>query len=401
VWIAARRSAIPVSVLLISCSAPDATLVGDNSNVDTLQRVRRQAAQPLPDAATVGEYRNARISPDGQLLLLESAVDGGLGIRRVAAEEDIVWVDQGTLEWSRLNPAWSPTGDAVAFVRTGPGPGGLLVASADDEYTPRLVCKIETNGVTNASWSPDGSQLAVAVAREAERERLRTDPWFRRGHAGAEYEVQLLSRTGELQLAIPLPSGLTPLDEGVSWSRQGDSIAMLCIESKTNDSRDEVSTLVIASARDTRVTHRILVSDVGALWTTPPQWSATDEFIAVGLNGGVVAIVRLDGVASGQGEVSPVDLGEYKASKAVWVADESALVVCGYKEVTPILRQMVQSLLSIGERIDREYEYGLWLVDPQTIRATQVSEYKVTSGQPKACEESLVQFRSLTAAWAR
>jgi dipeptidyl aminopeptidase/acylaminoacyl peptidase len=91
----------------------------------------------------------ADLSPNGEQVAYIN--DMGLHVLQTNSGEDIVIVSDA------YSPVWAPTGDRLAFVRS--GQGVWLSNSLGAEMIPLPGTNTDTTGIVG--WSPDGSQLAV------------------------------------------------------------------------------------------------------------------------------------------------------------------------------------------------------------------------------------------------
>ncbi|MGQ9586377.1 MAG: TolB family protein [Anaerolineae bacterium] len=167
----------------------DGTLVGSQ---DVTFEVIRRGHVWLIDRIELGAYREARSAVSAQeqpltptptsgptgRIVFEDAPGGnlyvvgadGMGPRRLT---------QG------MDPAWSPDGEWVAFVRWQERPGLYLIRA--DGSGERLLCGAPQ--VRTPTWSPDGEQIAFAIQKGGKPEReyrfgnrvfiLPADPYWR------------------------------------------------------------------------------------------------------------------------------------------------------------------------------------------------------------------------------
>jgi WD40 repeat protein len=107
----------------------------------------------VPVGRTNASFSGAAIAPDAQHVAI--ATDGQLVERTVgrAGRRILVPVEPGP---TLRNPAWSPDGSHIAYIRSGAG-NDLMVL---DLATGRS--RVVLPNVVYATWSPDGSRLAVA-----------------------------------------------------------------------------------------------------------------------------------------------------------------------------------------------------------------------------------------------
>jgi WD40 repeat protein len=110
-------------------------------------------------------------SPDGQWIAFYSDRDMAYraGFDLYKARPDGSELSQLTFDgagWYNIRQAWSPQGDALAFVHTDDygGAGEVWVMNADGADARMLFDGIYGNGYDHLDWSPDGSSLAVPAA---------------------------------------------------------------------------------------------------------------------------------------------------------------------------------------------------------------------------------------------
>lgn len=107
-------------------------------------------------------------------------------------------------------PAWSPTGDAIAYLHDG-GDGNREIRLMDPIGRSLGVVTNQMDAVSGLSWSPDGRKLAVIAGTPDSWEGI----WIVR------------VADGEAQILVSAPSdvGLKTI-YGVEWSPAGDVIAV-------------------------------------------------------------------------------------------------------------------------------------------------------------------------------
>lgn len=123
---------------------------------------RRGNAQPLLD--TPRDYRQARLSPDGQRI--------AIGIEGSPRDLWIYEIKRGTLSRFTLEPtesefaAWTPDGRQIAFGALRPGRGRLLLWKLTDGSGSEemLLAGGPQDHFHPAAWSSDGSLLALTNA---------------------------------------------------------------------------------------------------------------------------------------------------------------------------------------------------------------------------------------------
>ncbi len=390
-----------LSALLWACSAPEFAPIDREALVASVQQAQLDVLARLRASSDVLDHEVASVSPDGRRILFESRHGRSLGVVEVVDPARIMWVGDGDADFGRLAPAWSPSGDRIAFVRLGYDDSELVIGRITGGGVSIATRRFATAAVTNACWSPDGSRLALAMPREADQRsgsrRLGPGGW---GHSGKDFQLHIVSPEGTTERVMALPSSFTPMEESVEWSPTGSVVAILGTEWESTELGLGRTVLVLTNAETGQAVRTTQLESTPSIELGKPQFSPDGKFLAVSLNGQSVYVMAVD-AESGNEPASWVDLGEYTAGAAVWNDTEPILVVCGFKEVTPIVRQMVQAFLGAGGGVDRDYEYRLWLMDPQTGKVTCVPDIVAVSDAAASCKRSLEAFRLLSAAWER
>ena len=148
--------------------------------------------------------------------LLETADDGTENWEIVVAgpgDSDLTWLtNQSGID---LNPAWSPDGSTIAYLRQlDAGTLALAVMDADGSGK-RTLLTLDGNAWTAAqpAWSPDGSRIAVAQSLD--------------GHPAMIHLVD--AHTSE-HLSIGTPGAEC---SDLAWSPTGSRIAFVCMGDET------------------------------------------------------------------------------------------------------------------------------------------------------------------------
>jgi serine/threonine-protein kinase len=214
--------------------APDGTLAvvrGAGSRANRLLALvdRKGGATQVP--LTPRGFRHPRFSPDGKRLAF--TVGSGTG---VGSDAD-VWVyslESGSL--SRLTfagniyPAWSPTGDRIAYLR---GKDQAVVAKpADGSGTEEQLKGGAVETLLPGSWSRDGRTLAV------------TD-------VGSAQEVLLLT-TGEAPRLFEKDASapaFSPDGRWIAYQSPASGGANVFVRSATGDGKWQVSSEISAQPR--------------------------------------------------------------------------------------------------------------------------------------------------------
>jgi len=172
---------------------------GDVTQLTTYQALR--AANRFPDFAPDGQhivFVSESEQQTGQLFVIGA---NGEGLRQLTT-------DEATYE----NPAWSPSGDWIAFVKAQQGVSGLYLIRPDGSDLHRIGPK----GVNlfHPSWSPDQNRIAVVTGNE--------EAWM----------------AGVLDLTSGVVEQLTEegLDVGsVTWSPDGSKLALDAVSDSNFD----------------------------------------------------------------------------------------------------------------------------------------------------------------------
>ncbi len=140
---------------------------------------RTGVATPLN--ATPAEYLSPRLSPNGQLLAVQTVADGG----------DVIWVydlsddkaiRQLTFEGDNRRPVWTPDSERITFASDRDGTMSLYWQPADGSgVAERLTTAEEETRHWPSSWSPDGKVFAFMV------------------ESGADWDIWTLSRDAEAE----------------------------------------------------------------------------------------------------------------------------------------------------------------------------------------------------------
>jgi hypothetical protein len=152
--------------------------------------------QVIPVVRTDRSFAGASIAPDGRHVAI--ATDGRLIERTVGRRgfRVLVPVEIGP---TLTNPAWSPDGNRIAYIRSASG-NDLMVVNRRTGRS-RLVLA----AVAAAAWSPDGTHLVVA----------RPKPDF-------TFEIDVTDLQGDLTAVSPTPAAGFP-----TWSPDGSRIAFV------------------------------------------------------------------------------------------------------------------------------------------------------------------------------
>lgn len=298
--------------------------------------VRAQAeARPLTletmvEDVDVGE---PLFSPDGATILVTSDRSGttriwlmerdGTGARLLLPDE----------EASERDPAWSPGGESVAFIRGRDGGGtDLWVAGADGSGLRRITD--DTASERDPIWSPDGGSIAFMSGRAGHQ-----DVWI----------VELGS--GEVR---QLTEETNPLDEYrwfPSWSPDGRHVAY--VSNRTSRFDDDLWLVDVETGESEKLTSYLQI-------VSNPVWSPDGEQLAFNT-------VARDGLWYHEmSDIHVLDVADRSLRKLemeVWVSDRFS----GY--------EMAWSPdgASLYFRYEREGDANLWRISPDGGVATKVT----------------------------
>jgi Tol biopolymer transport system component len=185
-------------------------------------------------------------SPTGDLIAFTS----GPVFDRDAGDEDIYVVRPDGTGLTRLTgpgpdgePVWSPDGGRIAFVGARGGGSEIFVMNADGSGRV-AVTDAPTKDVTSPVWSPDGSRIAFGL------------------FSGSDWDVYVVDADGTDQ--IPLAAG--PNDEvGPAWAADGSFLAYSVAESSEACGCDNAGTFDIFAVRPDGTGRRRLTHDAGEL----------------------------------------------------------------------------------------------------------------------------------------
>jgi Tol biopolymer transport system component len=148
-----RDASIPVSPPKVGAVGRGLSLVNPNTGMIT----------PLSQARIAQTLNGLDISPDGSEIAFTRRVSGRFGFQIFVMDADGGGIRQLTHQpLGAYAPAWSPSGDRIAFISymgKDSGGGDLFVMDADGSSV-RLVTRTTHINERDAAWSPDGSRLA-------------------------------------------------------------------------------------------------------------------------------------------------------------------------------------------------------------------------------------------------
>ncbi|HUN09446.1 MAG TPA: hypothetical protein PLQ56_22775 [Aggregatilineales bacterium] len=168
---------------------------------------------------------SATYLPPSTYTMLFGIDDGGIGPALWSASGSGVGQQViGTSDPGFQDPAYSPDGEQIAFVRTvtyenaagtSVTAAELFIVSVNDVYNARQVTRLEGEEMYSPTWSPDGRQLAVASSA-----RGNLDIW--RINADGTEPQRLTDNTG--------------VDTQPAWSPNGDVILFVSDQANGPDS---------------------------------------------------------------------------------------------------------------------------------------------------------------------
>ena len=165
------------------------------------------AMHPLGAGAVSASRTGSFASNDGKIAFW-SVRDGNAQIYAMAADGS-GQTNLSTNPGQELDPAWSPDGDRIAFVRSihAGGRPAVFVMNADGSGGGRLTQN--TVADRDPAWSPDGTQIVYAG---------RTD-------AGGPFRLFVMNADGTANRQLTLKGSDTADDLSPSWSPDGTRIA--------------------------------------------------------------------------------------------------------------------------------------------------------------------------------
>jgi TolB protein len=160
-------------------------------------------------------------------------------------------------------PSWSPTGDAIAFLRTnGSRESAIYVVHPDGTELHRVVV-VSARSSGEPAWSPDGSKITYTDAVNSGYERY--------GRGGQEIFIVNADGSGErrlTELAPRLAFDMTP-----TWSPDGDRIVF-----RRGRSSGPLSEPLLTMSPDGTCEGRIVEEDA----SDSPSWQAVPGGHALG-----------------------------------------------------------------------------------------------------------------------
>jgi len=229
----------------------------DNGDIYTVgvdgRNVRRLTSSPA------NEYSQSW-SPDGQQIVFRSAPSGEASEQ---GPSDIAVVTVADLKVTFLthhaqlgnwSPAWSPTGEWIAYSSGGPNGDGLYLIRPDGSDAHRIV----EGDAEYPAWSPDGRRLAFMSLG------------FPAGSSSDAYEIYGVGVDGG---SVRRLTNLTGEDGWPAWSHDGTRIAYTRRTSERAE--DKIHLMTAAGHDDHAVTD--IKDDMSYGY---PNWSPNDLFLA-------------------------------------------------------------------------------------------------------------------------
>lgn len=165
----------------------------------------------VPPAARDGVFdMHPTWSPDGRYVVFSSNRDGNFELYAVKiGSPRIAKLTNTKAGLANIQPAWSPTGDSIAFVRRGGAladSSALFVLRFSTGHVSRLTKPYSRLGDREPAWSPNGRQIAFTSDR----------------YGSDDIYVVNASGTGLTRL---ITKG--SVDSHPSWSPRGDMLALV------------------------------------------------------------------------------------------------------------------------------------------------------------------------------
>ena len=148
----------------------------------------RGAPRPGHDGpATVRNYREAAISPDGQRVAWVEVLDGaggpagssGIFVADLAAGEGMprrVTANDDKTGCAEHSIAWSPDGKQLAFLSDRDRSGQLQIYVAPADGGPARRLTTVSGFLTDPRWSPDGARLGILFTQGAPGRMVHCSP---------------------------------------------------------------------------------------------------------------------------------------------------------------------------------------------------------------------------------
>ena len=215
------------------------------------RNLRRLTSSPA------NEY-SASWSPDGREIVFRSAPSSdaseqgpsNIAVVNVADLKTTFLTHDAKLgNWS---PAWSPTGDWIAYYSGGVGRLGLYLMRPDGSGNHRIA----EGDAEYPAWSPDGRRLVFMSLG------------FPAGSSSSDYDIYVVGADGRNLQRLTQLSGE---DGWPAWSHDGTRIAY----ARMNDTGEEIHVMTADGRED-----RAITDPSDGLAHSYPNWSANDGYLA-------------------------------------------------------------------------------------------------------------------------
>ncbi len=271
----------------------------------------RGAPRPGHDGpATVRNYREAAISPDGQRVAWVEVLDGaggpagssGIFVADLAAGEGMprrVTANDDKTGCAEHSIAWSPDGKQLAFLSDRDRSGQLQIYVAPADGGPARRLTTVSGFLTDPRWSPDGARLGILFTQGASRANGPLQPG--EAQTGVIGEKVLEQRLSTIELSSGELRQVSPPDLYVyeyDWSPDGTRCIAIAAHGSGDDHWYVAQLHVIAMA--TGEARPILDPK---MQVAVPRWSPDGRTIAFigglmsdeGANGGDIYLVPATG----------------------------------------------------------------------------------------------------------
>lgn len=166
---------------------------------------------------------NADISPDNQRVLYTVSRGLGLGgelwmMNRDGSGKRLLLQEPNHIV---AYPRWSPTGDAIAYIRMQdtniPFTVGELCLADSDGRNQRVIAEADAGHGYQPVWSPDGTQIAFVVRENPQDIRADNLAW--------ELESNIYLADAQTGAVWPLTRFEDAITDGIVWSPNGMQLA--------------------------------------------------------------------------------------------------------------------------------------------------------------------------------
>jgi Tol biopolymer transport system component len=210
-------------------------------------------------SAPANEY-SPSWSPDRRAIVFRSAPSaaaaqqGPSDIAIVTVADKVVTFLTHDASLGNWSPAWSPTGEWIAYYSGGAGRFGLYLIRPDGSDSHRILA----GDAEYPTWSPDGRRLAFMSLG------------FPAGSSSDDYDIYVVDADGRNVQRLTTASGE---DGWPAWSRDGTRIAFT---RRTSQEQEDKIHVMTADGADDR-----LISDTNdGMSYGYPSWSPNDLYLA-------------------------------------------------------------------------------------------------------------------------